>query len=117
MDGPPSGGQAPDPLEERIAAFREIVRAEPEDPLANFGLGQALLSAGRFAEAAECFATVVRVSPRYTAAYRGLGRALEGAGHAAEAIRAYEDGIAVSRDTGDIQTGKEMSVFLKRLGV
>jgi predicted Zn-dependent protease len=103
-------------LEERIAAFREVVRAEPDDPVANFGLAQTLLSAGRFAEAADVFATVTRLSPRYTAAYRGLGRALEGAGRVDDAIRAYRDGIVVSRETGDLQTGKEMRVFLQRLG-
>lgn len=97
--------------------LREVLRSEPDDPIANFGLGQTLLTAGRFSEAAEAFATVIRVSPRYTAAYRGLGRSLEGGGRTEEAIRAYRDGIAVSRETGDVQTGKEMAVFLRRLGV
>lgn len=113
----PAGRDAASALEERIAAFREIVRAEPEDPVARFGLAQTLLSAGRFAEAADAFAAVTRLSPRYTAAYRGLGRALEGAGRTEDAIGAYREGIAVSRETGDLQTGREMRVFLKRLGV
>ena len=116
MGDAPSAKDPGDALAERIAAFREIVRAEPDDPVANFGLAQTLLAAGRFAEAADVFATVTRLSPRYTAAYRGLGRALEGAGRSEEAIRAYRDGIAVSRETGDLQTGKEMRVFLRRLG-
>ena len=33
-----------------------------------------------------------------------------------EARRAYEDGIAMGLETGDLQTVKEMKVFLRRLG-
>lgn len=101
--------------EDRIAAFRAAVAAEPEDPAARYGLAQALLGAGRCDEAARGFEEAIRLSPRYTAAYRGLGRALEGAGRREEAARAYEAGIALARETGDLQTGREMEVFLRRL--
>ncbi len=99
----------------RIEAFRAVVRDEPDDSVARFGLAQALLAAARHAEAADEFAAAIRLAPRYTAAYRGLGRALEAAGRPDEAIPIYEAGIAIACETGDLQTGQEMEVFLKRL--
>lgn len=99
----------------RIEAFRAFVREEPDDSVARFGLAQALLGAGRFAEAADEFETALRLSPKYTAAYRGLGRAYEGAGRRDDAVRAYEAGTALACETGDLQAGHEMEVFLRRL--
>ena len=57
----------------------------------------------------------VRLKPDYSAAHRGLGRALERAGRIAEAKAAYTKGLEVARTTGDLQTGKEIEVFLRRL--
>ena len=108
---------APDPpaRDARIDAFRAALGADPDDIVVRFGLAQALLAAGRFAESAAEFGELTRRAPRYTAAYRGLGRALEGDGRPDEAARAYEAGVAMACETGDLQTGQEMEVFLKRL--
>lgn len=99
----------------RIDAFRAALSADPDDVAVRFGLAQALLAAARFAEAAIEFGELTRRAPRYTAAYRGLGRALEADGRPEEAIHAYEAGVAIACETGDLQTGHEMEVFLKRL--
>jgi len=56
------------------------------------------------------------LKPDYTAAYRGLGRALERAGRPDEARAAYGQGLEVAQRTGDLQTKKEIEVFLRRLG-
>jgi predicted Zn-dependent protease len=53
--------------------------------------------------------------PRYSAAYKLLGQALAASGDTVQALRTYEDGIRVAEDRGDVQTAKEMRVFLKRL--
>jgi hypothetical protein len=46
---------------------------------------------------------------------RGLGRALERAGRRDEALGAYRKGLEVATRTGDLQTKKEIEVFLHRL--
>ncbi|MGH7267302.1 MAG: hypothetical protein ACREMB_20975, partial [Candidatus Rokuibacteriota bacterium] len=55
------------------------------------------------------------LEPDYSAAHRGLGRALERAGRLDEARAAYALGLEVATRTGDLQTRKEMEVFLRRL--
>lgn len=109
---PDAQGSGPD---RRIDALRRIVLDDPKDTVARFGLAQSLLAAGRPDEAIAEFEALLRIEPRYTAAYRGLGRAYEGTGRQDDAIRAYEAGVEIACDTGDLQTGKEMEVFLKRL--
>jgi Flp pilus assembly protein TadD len=100
---------------ERIAEFEEVVGLMPDDPVVRFGLAGVYLEAGRAEDAAREYREAIRLKPDYSAAHRGLGRALERAGRVAEARAAYARGLDVARETGDLQTGKEMEVFLRRL--
>lgn len=100
---------------DRLAAFKEVADLMPDDPVVRFGLGGAYLDAGLADEAALQYREAIRLKPDYSAAYRGLGRALERAGQTAEARDAYREGLAVATRTGDLQTRKEIEVFLRRL--
>ena len=100
---------------EKIAHLERLVAAAPEDQTALFMLGRELMNDGDFVRAAEVLARCCAAAPDYTAAWRHRGDALRRAGRAAEAIEAYEQGIATSERTGDLQTGKEMRVFLEKL--
>src|SRR5256712_137992 len=101
---------------DRIAEFKEVAELMPDDPVVRFGLAGAYLDAGLAEEAVAEYREAVRLKPDYTAAYRGLGRALERAGRLDEARAAYGRGIEEARQTGDLQTGEEIEVFLRRLG-
>ena len=82
----------------------------------HYGLGIEFLKRGRHAEATQSFEAAIEANPRYTAAYRQLGKAFEESNQRDAAERAYQNGIAVGEKTGDLQTVKEMKVFLRRLG-
>ncbi len=101
--------------EDRIAEFKEVAEMMPADPVVRFGLAAAYLDAGQVAAAAAQYAETVRLKPDYSAAYRGLGRALERAGRSADAKAAYEKGLEVAAETGDLQTKNEIEVFLRRM--
>ena len=101
---------------DRIAEFEEVLELMPDDPVVRFGLAGAYLDAGRADDAAAAYREAVRLKPDYSAAYRGLGRALERAGRVEEAKDAYATGLAVATQNGDLQTVKEIQVFLRRLG-
>lgn len=101
---------------DRIAEFKEVADLMPDDPVVRFGLAGAYLERGLADDAVAEYREAVRLKPDYTAAYRGLGRALEKAGRPGEARVVYEQGLEVAEQTGDLQTKKEIEVFLRRLG-
>ncbi|HYR38019.1 MAG TPA: tetratricopeptide repeat protein [Methylomirabilota bacterium] len=100
---------------DRIAEFKEVAELMPDDPVVRFGLAGAYLDAGQAESAVLEYRETIRLKPDYSAAHRGLGRALERAGRREEARAAYAKGLEVATQTGDLQTKKEIEVFLRRL--
>lgn len=100
---------------ERIHELLELLQEEPEDALLRLTLGKEYLDAGDAEAALPHLEHAVVIAPRYTAAYRYLGAALDAVGRDGDAAEAWERGIAVAEETGDLQAGKEMRVFLERL--
>ena len=100
---------------DRIAEFKEVAELMPDDPVVRFGLAGAYLDAGQAESAVSEYQETIRLKPDYSAAHRGLGRALERAGRREEARAAYAKGLEVATQTGDLQTKKEIEVFLRRL--
>jgi len=100
---------------ERLRQFQELIALEPDDTVLRFGLGELYIEAGEFAHAAEQFAEIVRLDPQYSAAYRYLGQAYAALQRPREAAEVFQRGIAVAEARGDLQTVKEMQVFLRRL--
>ena len=105
----------PDATEARLALLRELAAEDPDDATTHFLLGRELLGHGRAAEAIPAFESAIRADADYAAAYRQLGNALEQAGRAEEAAATYRRGVDVAARTNDLQAGKEMNAFLKRL--
>ncbi len=100
---------------DRLAEFKEVAALMPEDPVVRFGLAGAHLEAGEAEDAVREYREAIRLKPDYSAAHRGLGRALERAGRPEEAKAAYLRGLEVATETGDLQTRKEIEIFLRRL--
>lgn len=100
---------------ERIALLRALAAADPADATAHFLLGRELATLGQADEAAEAFALAIAANPDYTAAYRQLGNTLEALGRAEAAAETYRRGVEVAERTKDLQAGKEMRAFLKRM--
>jgi tetratricopeptide (TPR) repeat protein len=99
---------------ERVAKLRALLDRDPDDPSSWFTLGRALLELSRWREAIDAFSHALARNPRYTAAHRDLGRALLEAGEVAEAARVLKSALELARETGDLQTGREMETFLRR---
>jgi predicted Zn-dependent protease len=106
----------PDPelLEQRVAKLRGFAERSPDDELAWFGLGRALLDLGRAAEAVAPLRRATACKADYSAAWRELGRALSASGDRAAAASAWRQGLVVAERTGDLQTAREIEVFLRR---
>ena len=78
-------------------------------------LGIELFKEERYGEAKEHLARAVENKPDYSVAYRTLGRTHYELHENAEARRVFETGREVARRNGDLQTIKEIDVFMKRL--
>ena len=101
--------------ETRIALLRQLAAESPDDATTHFLLGRELLAHGHAAEAMGAFEAAIRAQPDYAAAYRQLGNAMEAAGRREAAAETYRRGIAVAERTQDVQAGREMNAFLKKL--
>ena len=99
----------------RVEQFRQIVEMDPDDYFSHFGYAGALFDAGQYHEAVQAYRQAVRLKPDYSAAFRDLGKALEKSGAREEALQVYRQGIPIAERNGDLQTLKEMQVFLRRL--
>ena len=98
-----------------IANLEKLQDGPRDGALLRYSLGNEWLKAGEPAKAAIYFRTAVERDPLYSAAWKLLGKSLVESGAPEEAIAAYRQGIVVAEQKGDVQSAKEMGVFVKRL--
>ena len=99
----------------RADMFRKLLDRDPHNPMVLYSLGNELFKEEKYAEAKECLSRAVRNKPDYSVAYRTLGRALYELGEDAEARRVFTEGREVAKSNGDLQTVKELDVFIRRV--
>ena len=99
----------------RAEMFRRLLEKDPENPMILFSLGSELFKEGRYPEAREHLARAVENKPDYSVAYRMLGRTHFELHENAEARRVFAKGREVAEENGDLQTVREIDVFLRRL--
>lgn len=78
-------------------------------------LGIELFKEKNYREAQEHLARAVENKPDYSVAYRTLGRSHYELNEFAEARRVFDTGRDVAEQNGDLQTVKEIDVFMSRL--
>lgn len=102
-------------MSDRLQQLRELAKSAPDDAVTRFLLGREATIKGLAEEARDAFAAAVEIDPHYAAAYRHWGNALETLGSYDEAAAVYARGTRVAERSGDLQAGKEMTAFLRRL--
>ena len=99
----------------RADTFRKLLEKDPDNAMILFSLGAELFKEGRYQEARGLLARAVENKPDYSVAYRMLGRAHYELAENAEARRIFAEGREVAQENGDLQTVREIDVFLRRL--
>lgn len=100
----------------RIEQFQKMVEGSPDDELAHFSLGRALLDAGRADEAVASFQRVIDLNPNQSRAYQLQAMALLKLGKKPEAIERLSAGAQVAFARGDMMPKNEMVRMLEELG-
>ncbi|NBX36265.1 MAG: tetratricopeptide repeat protein [Planctomycetes bacterium] len=101
---------------ERIAQFEKMASADPTNEMAHFSLGNALLQAGRHAEAARSLQRVIELSPGMSKAYQLCGQAQIGAGWADQAVVTLERGFRLASERGDRMVEQAIAKALESIG-
>jgi FkbM family methyltransferase len=82
-------------------AYRAVLEATPEEPLAHYLLGSLLGASGRLEAACEHLQTAARLDPSAAAPRSDLGNVFYSQGRVQEAEAAYRDAIAVEPEFAD----------------
>lgn len=98
-----------------VQQFEAMLAKGRDSALLRFSLGKCYLDLADYPQAVTHLTECVNQDPGYSAAWKLLGKAHQEAGNPDAAQQAWEQGLAAAEKKGDVQTGKEMTVFLKRL--
>lgn len=100
----------------RLETLKELVRQNPSDTFARYGLAMEYAHNGEFAASAAEYKTIVDAHPEYAAAYYQGGQALERLGCLDDARDFYRRGIAVTTGLGDLHARDQLQTALDLLG-
>ena len=102
--------------ESKIEKLQRAVQDDPNDELAQFSLGSALLEAGRAAEAGPCFQRVLAVNSHNSKAYQLLADVQLATGFRDLAVETLTNGYRVAHRKGDMMPMRAMAEKLTALG-
>ncbi len=103
-------------IDDRILQFENMAAADPDNEMAHFSLGNALLQAGRAAEAAQSFEKCIDINPEMSKAYQLCGQAMIDAGWADRAVAIMLKGYEIARSKGDRMPADAMADLLRSVG-
>src|SRR5437868_640536 len=103
-------------LEERLAQFRKMANDDPDNELGHFRLGQLLMEAEQYGEAAASFRRTLEISPQFSKVFQLLGACLIKENQREEAVKVLRAGFAVADERGDNIPRDEMVKQLVQLG-
>ncbi|HLW56745.1 MAG TPA: tetratricopeptide repeat protein [Bacteriovoracaceae bacterium] len=98
----------------REEMFRQVLEIDPEDTLANFGLGTIAVEQGKFQEAIAYLETVLKADPKYSVAYLTLGQAYAGNKQLEKAKEIWREGIKIAASRGDLMPANQMQSLLNQ---
>ena len=80
-------------LQDRIAQFRKMANDDPDNELGHYRLGQLLMEAEQYDEAAQSFRRTLELSPQFSKVYQLLAQSLLQLGRRDEAVQVLRAGL------------------------
>ena len=103
-------------LDERIAQFRKMATADPDNELGHFRLGQLLMEDNQPVEAVASFERTLELSPQFSKVFQLLGECFIKLDQKDKAIEVLTKGWQNAEDKGDRMPKDAMEKLLKSLG-
>ena len=101
---------------DKVAMLTEILKQNPADAFARYGLSMAYAAEGRAEDALQEFAETIARSPDYVPAYQMSAQELLKAGRSDEARERLQAGLAACERSGNTHAASEMQAMLDELG-
>jgi predicted Zn-dependent protease len=101
---------------DKIGMLTEILKQNPADSFARYGLAMAYVAEDKSEEALREFAETIERNPDYVPAYQMSAQQLMKAGRADEAKSRLEAGLAACDRTGNSHAASEMGGMLDEIG-
>jgi folate-binding protein YgfZ len=109
--------QAIEQQAKRMGMFQQVLEIDPEDALANFGLGEIYFEKKDYQQALEALNKVIKVDPKYSVAYLVLGKTYEALEKFQEAQMIYQKGIPIATAKGELMPANEMQTRLSKIKI
>lgn len=103
-------------MQDRIAQFKNMAEADPQNEMGHFSLGKAYIDAGQFAEAVAPLRRTLELNPTYSKAYQLLADALVKTGDKSAALDTLQTGFKVADERGDRMPRDAMAKMITDLG-
>jgi predicted Zn-dependent protease len=100
---------------DKIGMLTEILKQNPADSFARYGLAMAYVAEGKSEEALREFAETIERNPDYVPAYQMSAQQLMKAGRTGEAKAMLEAGVAACDRTGNSHAASEMGGMLDEI--
>jgi tetratricopeptide (TPR) repeat protein len=101
---------------DKIAMLTEILKANPADAFARYGLAMAYAAEGKGEDALREFIETTERNPDYVPAYQMSAQELLKLGRGDEAKERLQAGLAACERTGNAHAASEMGAMLEELG-
>ena len=100
---------------DKIAALTEILKTDPANAFARYGLAMEHLGQGNTSGGLAEFATLIEKNPDYVPAYQMSAQTLARLGRTGEAIALLKHGLTAAQRTKNVHAASEMQTLLDDL--
>lgn len=104
-------------LEKRLANFKNMAEADPDNELAHFSLGKLYFETKAFDEAENSLRRTLALSPRHSLAHRFLGETLLAKGDKDAAVEVWKTGVLIAHEKGEFMPRNQMTALLEKAGI
>jgi len=101
--------------ERREGMFAQVLEMDPEDAMANNGMGEILLEKKEYEKAISYFENAIKSNIKYSVAYLGLSKSLYQLNKIDNLKEVLKKGIEIASKNGDLMPANEMQSMLQRI--